>query len=95
MFFVYIIETDNGTYYTGMTNNLARRFKEHLSGNSHAAKYLKAHKPLYVVYLAKCSTRGDALRLEHRLKDDYKFKMECIDTRRDIREVIETEESYQ
>ena len=94
MYSVYIIETDNGTYYTGMTNDIVRRFKEHLSGNSHAAKYLKAHKPLYVVYRTDWPTRGDALRLENRLKNDYKYKMECIGTRRDIREVIETEESY-
>ncbi|MHA1576773.1 MAG: GIY-YIG nuclease family protein [Candidatus Thorarchaeota archaeon] len=94
MYFVYIIETDSGTYYTGMTNNLARRFKEHLSGNSHAAKYLKTHKPLYVVYLEECSNRGDAMRLENRLKNDSKYKKECIGLRRDIREVIESEESY-
>ena len=94
MYFVYIIETEDGTYYTGMTNDVARRFKEHLSGKSHGAKYLKTHKPLYVVYLEECPTRGDAQRLENRLKSDYKFKMECIGSQRSIQEVIETELSY-
>ncbi len=94
MHFVYIIETEDGTYYTGMTNDIARRFKEHLSGKSHGAKYLKTHKPLYVVYLEESPTRGDALRLEIKLKADYKYKMECIGPRRSIHEVIESELSY-
>ena len=94
MYFVYIIETEDGTYYTGMTNDVARRFQEHLSGTSRSAAYLKMHKPEYVVYLTECRTRGDAMRLERQLKKDYNFKMECIGPRRDIREVIDTELSY-
>ncbi len=44
--------------------------------------------------MAECKTRGDAMRLERRLKKDYKFKMESIGPRRDIREVIDSELSY-
>ncbi|MHA3962993.1 MAG: GIY-YIG nuclease family protein [Candidatus Thorarchaeota archaeon SMTZ1-45] len=94
MYFVYIIETEDGTYYTGMTNDLARRFQEHLSGNSKSAAYLKMHKPEYVVYMTECSTRADAMCLEQQLKKDYNLKMERIGPRRDIREVIDTELSY-
>jgi len=94
MYFVYIIETEDETYYTGMTNDVARRFQEHLSGDSRSAAYLKMHKPMYVVYMTECRTRGDAMRLEQRLKKDYKFKMECVGSRRDIREVIDSEMSY-
>lgn len=94
MYFVYIIETEDETYYTGITNDVARRFQEHLSGDSRSAAYLKMHKPMYVVYMTECRTRGDAMRLEQRLKKDYKFKMECIGPRRDIREVIDSELSY-
>lgn len=94
MYFVYIIETEDGTYYTGMTNDLARRFTEHESGSPHSAAYLRAHKPIYVVYICECRTRRDAMRLESRLKKDYKFKMECVGPRRSIREVIESELSY-
>ncbi len=94
MHIVYIIETTDGTYYTGMTNDVARRFQEHLSGNSKSAAYLKMHKPAYVVYMTQCKTRRDAMHLEQQIKKDYKFKMECIGPRRDIREVIESELSY-
>jgi putative endonuclease len=94
MYFVYIIETVDGTYYTGMTNDLARRFGEHVSDSTRSATYLRAHKPAYVVYITECETRRDALRLEQRLKNDYKLKMECVGPRRSILEVIESELSY-
>jgi predicted GIY-YIG superfamily endonuclease len=94
MYFVYIIETEDKTYYTGMTNDVARRFQEHLSGDSKSASYLKMHKPKFIVYMAERKTRGDAMRLERKLKKDYKFKMDCVGPRRDIREVIDSELSY-
>jgi len=94
MYFVYIIETEDGTFYTGMTNDLSRRFREHLSGNSRSATYLKAHKPLYVVHISECTTRSEAMKLEHRLKNDHNLKLASIGPRRDIREVIASELSY-
>ena len=94
MHFVYIIETEDGTYYTGMTNDLARRLQEHVSGGNRSAAYLRSHKPLYVVFLKECETRSEALRLEAKIKRNSTFKQECIGPRRDIREVIDTELSY-
>lgn len=94
MHFVYIIETVDGTYYAGMTNNLARRFSEHVSDSPRSAAYLRMHKPAYVVYITECKSRGDAMRLEQRLKNDRTFKLECIGPRRSILEVIDTELSY-
>ncbi|MHA1862945.1 MAG: GIY-YIG nuclease family protein [Candidatus Thorarchaeota archaeon] len=94
MYFVYIIETEDGTYYTGMTNDLARRMNEHLSNSSRSATYLRVHKPKFVVYTQECESRSEAMKLERKLKDDYKFKKECVGPRRDIREVIESELSY-
>jgi putative endonuclease len=95
MHYVYIIETVDGTYYTGVTNNLARRLQEHVAGNSRSAAYLRAHKPAYVVFIKECKTRGAALRLEYKLKRDQRLKQECIGSRRDILEVIDSELSYQ
>lgn len=95
MHYVYIIETVDGTYYTGVTNNLARRLQEHISGSSRSAVYLRVHKPTYVVFIKECESRRDALRLEYKLKRDQRFKQECIGLRRDILEVIESELSYQ
>lgn len=93
-FFVYIIETAEGTFYTGQTNNLYRRFTEHLSGTSKGARYLRAHKPEFLVYLEEFETRGDAMKRERRIQRSRKLKLSLVGPRRDIREVIESEKSY-
>ena len=95
MHYVYIIETESGTHYAGVTNDLVRRLQEHVTGGPRAAKYLRANRPLYVVFLREFENRGDALRFERSLKRDQRLKQECIGPRRDILEVIETELSYQ
>ncbi|MFW9907387.1 MAG: GIY-YIG nuclease family protein [Candidatus Thorarchaeota archaeon] len=94
MYFVYIVETVDGTYYTGMTNDLARRLNEHVSNSARSASYLRMHKPAYVVHITECKTRGEAMKLEKRFKSDYIFKMEHIGPRRSILEVIDSELSY-
>jgi putative endonuclease len=94
MFFVYIIETEDGTYYTGQTNNLLRRFKEHISNTSKSAFYFRMHKPKYLVHLEEVETRSQAIQRELEIKRNRKLKQSLIRTRRDLREVIETEESY-
>jgi len=94
MYFVYIIETVDGTYYTGMTKDLARRLSEHVSNSTRSASYLRMHRPAYVVHITECKTHGEALRLEKRFKSDYSFKMQHIGSRRSILEVIDSELSY-
>jgi putative endonuclease len=93
-FFVYIIETADGTYYTGQTNNLFRRFTEHASGNSKSAAYLRAHKPQFLVHLEEFETRGAAIKRERRIQRNRKLKLSLVGPRRDLREVIESEGSY-
>jgi putative endonuclease len=62
---VYIIATHYGTYYTGITNNLQRRWKEHVAGQS---SYLKVYLPKEVVYVEFCATRKIAAKKERYIK---------------------------
>jgi len=94
MYFVYIIETADGTYYTGHTNDLARRLSEHLSGTKRSARYLRMHAPRYLVHLEEYKTRSEAMRRERQIQRNRRLKMSLIGPRRDIREVIATELSY-
>ena len=67
-FWIYMIECDNGAYYTGYTNNLARRFRQHLDGTANV-KYTRSYRP---VRLAQCwrlfDTVGTALKVESAIK---------------------------
>ena len=52
MNYVYILECEDGSYYTGWTNDLNRRFAMHCKGKG--AKYTRTHhhilKNLKIVY---------------------------------------------
>lgn len=43
-YFIYILECSNGTYYTGYTTDIERRYQEHVSGSS-KCKYTRSFPP--------------------------------------------------
>ena len=63
-----MLECDNGSYYTGYTNNLARRFRLHFEGKANV-RYTRSHPP---VRIAQCwrlfDTVGTALKVEVLIK---------------------------
>lgn len=64
---VYIIRCDDGSLYTGVTTDLERRFKEHLTGKR-GARYFNGRKPGRVVYRENGHDRGSACRREAAIK---------------------------
>jgi len=64
---VYIIESDDSSYYTGITTDVERRFDEHRSG-SLGAKFFNGRKPLKVVYQEDGHTRSTASKREAEIK---------------------------
>jgi len=47
MWYVYIVECQDGKLYTGLSDNVERRFKEHQREGSHFTSYNPAVKSLY------------------------------------------------
>jgi putative endonuclease len=77
IFFVYILQCCDGSYYTGYTNNLKERTHQHLNGTG--AKYTKAHKPDRVAYVEHFETRSQAMRREREIKKlSHQNKLELI-----------------
>ena len=66
MWSVYILLCADGTLYTGISTDPARRFKEHLAGKG--GHYTRAHKPVRQVFLEVSGSRSDALKREHEIK---------------------------
>lgn len=62
---LYVILTHVGTYYTGITNNLVRRWKEHNTGQS---SYLSKFKPKEVIHVEFYVSRQVAARKERHIK---------------------------
>jgi putative endonuclease len=60
-YFVYIVECNDATYYTGITNNLEQRLLEHNQGKR-AAKYTRSRRPVKLVYQEKLKNKSKALQ---------------------------------
>lgn len=62
---VYMLRCENGSLYTGYTNNLARRYQAHLAGK---CKYTRSFKPVEVAAHWHVSDKSTALKLERFIK---------------------------
>ena len=63
---VYMVLCDNGSLYTGITNNLKARLAAHNSGRG--AKYTAAFGPVELVWKKRKKDRSSASKLEASLK---------------------------
>ncbi len=65
--FVYIIQNEKGHYYTGITTDLERRFKEH-AGSKKGAKFFHTGAPVEMVFSKKFLNRSLASKFECSVK---------------------------
>ena len=65
---VYLVRCADGSLYTGVATDVERRVEEHERGDGKGAKYLRGRGPLDLVLEHAVGARGDALRLEARIK---------------------------
>ena len=65
---VYILRTRQGTLYTGIATDVARRLLEHSTSRSRGAKYLRSRAPLNLAYQTAIGDQTLALRVERRIK---------------------------
>ena len=61
-YFVYMLLTKNNTLYCGYTDDIEKRFEQHLSGKG--AKYTRANKPIKIVYSKEFTSKSEALKEE-------------------------------
>jgi len=73
-FYVYIIEDKNGTYYTGFTNDVKKRFELHQNGQG--AKYLRGRMPLKLAFVKEYRYYKSALNAERKIKGYTREKKE-------------------
>jgi len=65
-YYVYVLKSDlDGLFYTGYTNNLKRRLKEHQKGNVYSTK---RRLPVNLIYFEGSLNQKDATRREKYLK---------------------------
>lgn len=64
--YLYILECLDGSLYTGITVDVARRFGQHAAGKG--ARYTRARPPLRVLATFPYPDRASASRAEHAVK---------------------------
>ena len=75
--FVYLVRTGTGALYAGISTDPERRLRQHQSGKG--ARALRGKGPLTLVWRQGVADKGEALRLEYRLKQQSKaFKERLV-----------------
>ena len=64
--FLYIVETADGSFYTGITTDVARRIADHNAGRG--ARYTRSRRPVTLLAAWQTFGQGKALQLELKLK---------------------------
>lgn len=65
--YVYMLRCADGTLYTGVTTDLARRLKEH-NESPEGAKYTRARRPVSLVHQETFASRSEACAREVAIK---------------------------
>jgi putative endonuclease len=82
MWTLYILLCSDKSLYTGVTNNVPKRFLAHQKGIG--AKYTRAHPPIRMIYTEQFETKSDAMRREAEIKSWPRAK-KILDLRLDLR----------
>jgi putative endonuclease len=73
--YLYIVQTRFGHWYTGITTNVEKRFSTHQAGKG--AKNLKGKGPLSLIHQQEVGNKSEASKLEYQLKKLSKAKKEA------------------
>ena len=87
--YLYLIRCHDGSLYTGITTDVARRFTEHQGSGDMGAKYLRGRGPLKLVFQKKLGSRSLALGVESKVKKLPKArKEELVSTGKHVEAII-------
>jgi putative endonuclease len=74
--YLYLVRCQNGSLYTGISTDVARRFAQHQGEGGAGSKYLKSREPLVLVFQKKLGSRSLALGVESKVKKLSKARKE-------------------
>lgn len=73
---MYIIRCSDKSLYTGITNDLQRRWRQH--AGRRGAKYFRGRQPVEIVYLESSDDRSSASRREAAIKKLQRCDKEAL-----------------
>ena len=78
MNYTYMLRCEDGTIYTGYTNDLNKRMKSHFSDDKIHAKYTKTHRPKKIEIAWQTKEKSNACSLEYYIKKLTKTEKENL-----------------
>ncbi|WP_216831179.1 GIY-YIG nuclease family protein [Alkalihalobacterium elongatum] len=87
--YVYMIRCQDGSLYTGYTNNVERRLQMHESGKG--AKYTRGKGPFVLELCQSYTTKQEAMQSEYAIKQLSKSAKECLIQEGKIKDVAAKE----
>jgi len=97
----YLVRCSDKSIYCGISNNVPRRLEAHNSGKG--AKYTRSRRPVELIELGPEMSKGEALKLEYRIKSvpaakkvfelnkarrEFTIKRNIRDLRRGIKAIV-------
>lgn len=81
---VYMVRCCDGSYYTGISTDPARRTHEH-NHTKKGARYTRAHRPVVLVWQKELGDQTEAMRIERFIKSlSHLVKQTFLDERPDL-----------
>jgi putative endonuclease len=80
---VYVVRCADGSLYTGIATDVARRVEEHNASNLLAARYTRARRPVVLVYQEAAASRSAAGKREYELKQMSREEKEALASKQD------------
>lgn len=77
LMYVYILLCNDNSYYTGVTNNIGRRFAEHQEGIDHGC-YTYSRRPLKLVLVKEFDNPKEAIAFEKQVKGWSRAKKKAL-----------------
>jgi putative endonuclease len=76
-YYVYVLKCSDNSYYTGVTNNLEKRFSEHEEGHN-PKSYTFSRRPLGLMFFETFNNPTDAIAFEKKVKGWSRKKKEAL-----------------
>jgi len=74
--YLYLVRCHDGSLYTGISTDVARRFAQHRGEGGAGSKYLKGRTPLALVFQKNLGSKSLALKVERKVKKLSKARKE-------------------
>ena len=76
--FVYLLQCSDGSFYTGVTNDLKRRVRQHNGEIAGGANYTRARRPVALAWYEACENRSVAQQREYLVRRSPKLEKQRL-----------------